>query len=186
MRSWPLPEILIISCSPTCLPGKLSNLLGLGLLKSSPYDSHLDNVNWTRRAKLYWTELVNKAFSDSSWVFIICLCDISVLGMLWIELWWHGIISPLCPQGTKQEKNLVKPLYDRYQMVKRLLCASSPITTIVSACSLAAMLYTRASTAQWACGGLGGMAWKLTHTHMHYTHSVYTDTLKALLEMLLP
>ncbi|KAG5262453.1 hypothetical protein AALO_G00275300 [Alosa alosa] len=32
--------------------------------------------------------------------------------------------------GTKQEKNLVKPLYDRYQMVKRLLCASSPITTI--------------------------------------------------------
>ncbi|XP_031416714.1 protein FAM13C [Clupea harengus] len=32
--------------------------------------------------------------------------------------------------GTKQDKNLVKPLYDRYQMVKRLLCASSPITTI--------------------------------------------------------
>ncbi|XP_008435924.1 protein FAM13A-like [Poecilia reticulata] len=32
--------------------------------------------------------------------------------------------------GTKQEKNLVKPLYDRYQMVKRLLCASPTITTI--------------------------------------------------------
>ncbi|XP_069373819.1 protein FAM13A-like [Paralichthys olivaceus] len=31
--------------------------------------------------------------------------------------------------GTKQEKNLVKPLYDRYQMIKRLLCAS-PISTI--------------------------------------------------------
>uniref|UniRef100_A0A3Q2PWN6 FAM13A-like domain-containing protein n=1 Tax=Fundulus heteroclitus TaxID=8078 RepID=A0A3Q2PWN6_FUNHE len=26
--------------------------------------------------------------------------------------------------GTKQEKNLVKPLYDRYQMIKRLLCAT--------------------------------------------------------------
>lgn len=35
------------------------------------------------------------------------------------------------PQGTKQEKNLVKPLYDRYQMIKRLLCASPTITTIV-------------------------------------------------------
>uniref|UniRef100_A0A3B5L1A0 FAM13A-like domain-containing protein n=1 Tax=Xiphophorus couchianus TaxID=32473 RepID=A0A3B5L1A0_9TELE len=33
-------------------------------------------------------------------------------------------------QGTKQEKNLVKPLYDRYQMIKRLLCASPTITTI--------------------------------------------------------
>ncbi|XP_032429821.1 protein FAM13C-like [Xiphophorus hellerii] len=32
--------------------------------------------------------------------------------------------------GTKQEKNLVKPLYDRYQMIKRLLCASPTITTI--------------------------------------------------------
>ncbi|AWP18214.1 hypothetical protein SMAX5B_007228 [Scophthalmus maximus] len=32
--------------------------------------------------------------------------------------------------GTRQEKNLVKPLYDRYQMIKRLLCASPPIPTI--------------------------------------------------------
>ncbi|KAF4106857.1 hypothetical protein G5714_012847 [Onychostoma macrolepis] len=32
--------------------------------------------------------------------------------------------------GTKQEKNLVKPLYDRYQMVKHLLCAIPTITTI--------------------------------------------------------
>ncbi|XP_035468120.1 protein FAM13C-like [Scophthalmus maximus] len=32
--------------------------------------------------------------------------------------------------GTRQEKNLVKPLYDRYQMIKRLLCASPPIATI--------------------------------------------------------
>ncbi|KAM9837871.1 protein FAM13C-like [Aulostomus maculatus] len=32
--------------------------------------------------------------------------------------------------GTKQEKNLVKPLYDRYQMIKRLLCVSPTITTI--------------------------------------------------------
>ncbi|GAA6236381.1 protein FAM13C-like, partial [Lates japonicus] len=32
--------------------------------------------------------------------------------------------------GTKQERNLVKPLYDRYQMIKRLLCASPTITTI--------------------------------------------------------
>uniref|UniRef100_A0AAQ6IN75 Uncharacterized protein n=1 Tax=Anabas testudineus TaxID=64144 RepID=A0AAQ6IN75_ANATE len=32
--------------------------------------------------------------------------------------------------GTKQEKNLVKPLYDRYQMIKRLLCASPTFTTI--------------------------------------------------------
>uniref|UniRef100_A0A1A8M630 Family with sequence similarity 13, member C n=1 Tax=Nothobranchius pienaari TaxID=704102 RepID=A0A1A8M630_9TELE len=32
--------------------------------------------------------------------------------------------------GTKQEKNLVKPLYDRYQMIKRLLCASPTICTI--------------------------------------------------------
>ncbi|XP_070846014.1 protein FAM13C-like [Chaetodon trifascialis] len=31
---------------------------------------------------------------------------------------------------TNQERNLVKPLYDRYQMIKRLLCASPPITTI--------------------------------------------------------
>ncbi|XP_059181317.1 protein FAM13C [Centropristis striata] len=32
--------------------------------------------------------------------------------------------------GAKQEKSLVKPLYDRYQMIKRLLCASPTITTI--------------------------------------------------------
>ncbi|XP_057215375.1 protein FAM13C [Triplophysa rosa] len=32
--------------------------------------------------------------------------------------------------GTKQERNLVKPLYDRYQMVKHLLCATPTITTI--------------------------------------------------------
>ncbi|KAK1794106.1 hypothetical protein P4O66_010716 [Electrophorus voltai] len=32
--------------------------------------------------------------------------------------------------GTKQERNLVKPLYDRYQMVKHLLCATATITTI--------------------------------------------------------
>ncbi|XP_036396997.1 protein FAM13C [Megalops cyprinoides] len=32
--------------------------------------------------------------------------------------------------GTKQEKNLVKPLYDRYQMIKQLLCATPSITTI--------------------------------------------------------
>ncbi|KAJ8264404.1 hypothetical protein GJAV_G00148790 [Gymnothorax javanicus] len=32
--------------------------------------------------------------------------------------------------GTKQERNLVKPLYDRYQMIKQLLCASPTITTI--------------------------------------------------------
>ncbi|XP_051968024.1 protein FAM13C-like [Xyrauchen texanus] len=32
--------------------------------------------------------------------------------------------------GTKQEKNLVKPLYDRYQMVKQILCATPTITTI--------------------------------------------------------
>ncbi|KAG9267297.1 protein FAM13C [Astyanax mexicanus] len=32
--------------------------------------------------------------------------------------------------GTKQERNLVKPLYDRYQMVKHLLCAIPTITTI--------------------------------------------------------
>uniref|UniRef100_A0A3Q3LMN6 Protein FAM13C-like n=1 Tax=Mastacembelus armatus TaxID=205130 RepID=A0A3Q3LMN6_9TELE len=32
--------------------------------------------------------------------------------------------------GTKRERNLVKPLYDRYQMIKRLLCASPTITTI--------------------------------------------------------
>ncbi|KAJ8365657.1 hypothetical protein SKAU_G00144880 [Synaphobranchus kaupii] len=32
--------------------------------------------------------------------------------------------------GTKQERNLVKPLYDRYQMIKQLLCASPSITTI--------------------------------------------------------
>ncbi|XP_056221487.1 protein FAM13C-like isoform X1 [Seriola aureovittata] len=31
--------------------------------------------------------------------------------------------------GTKQERNLVKPLYDRYKMIKHLLCVS-PITTI--------------------------------------------------------
>uniref|UniRef100_A0A8C1RJ19 Family with sequence similarity 13 member C n=1 Tax=Cyprinus carpio TaxID=7962 RepID=A0A8C1RJ19_CYPCA len=34
-------------------------------------------------------------------------------------------------KGTKQEKNLVKPLYDRYQMVKHLLCVTPTITTIV-------------------------------------------------------
>uniref|UniRef100_A0A3B5AXE3 FAM13A-like domain-containing protein n=1 Tax=Stegastes partitus TaxID=144197 RepID=A0A3B5AXE3_9TELE len=33
-------------------------------------------------------------------------------------------------QGTKQEKNLVKPLYDRYQMIKVLLCSSPTISTI--------------------------------------------------------
>uniref|UniRef100_A0A9J7Z9Y7 Family with sequence similarity 13 member C n=1 Tax=Cyprinus carpio carpio TaxID=630221 RepID=A0A9J7Z9Y7_CYPCA len=33
-------------------------------------------------------------------------------------------------KGTKQEKNLVKPLYDRYQMVKHLLCVTPTITTI--------------------------------------------------------
>ncbi|XP_034050289.1 protein FAM13C isoform X2 [Thalassophryne amazonica] len=32
--------------------------------------------------------------------------------------------------GTKQERILVKPLYDRYHMIKRLLCASPTITTI--------------------------------------------------------
>ncbi|KAM6896864.1 protein FAM13C-like [Xenentodon cancila] len=32
--------------------------------------------------------------------------------------------------GSKREKNLVKPLYDRYQMIKRLLCASPSIATI--------------------------------------------------------
>ncbi|CAK6980901.1 protein FAM13C-like [Scomber scombrus] len=32
--------------------------------------------------------------------------------------------------GTKQEKNLVKPLYDRYQQIKRLLCVSPTICTI--------------------------------------------------------
>ncbi|KAM4624543.1 protein FAM13C [Polymixia lowei] len=32
--------------------------------------------------------------------------------------------------GTKQERSLVKPLYDRYQMIKHLLCASPSITTI--------------------------------------------------------
>ncbi|KAM4525290.1 protein FAM13C-like [Odontesthes bonariensis] len=32
--------------------------------------------------------------------------------------------------GTKQERNLVKPLYDRYQTIKRLLCVSPPIGTI--------------------------------------------------------
>ncbi|XP_075996625.1 protein FAM13C, partial [Genypterus blacodes] len=32
--------------------------------------------------------------------------------------------------GTKQERSLVKPLYDRYQLIKRLLCASPTITTI--------------------------------------------------------
>lgn len=31
---------------------------------------------------------------------------------------------------TKQEKNLVKPLYDRYQMIKHLLCVSPTISTI--------------------------------------------------------
>ncbi|TSK14551.1 Protein FAM13C [Bagarius yarrelli] len=31
---------------------------------------------------------------------------------------------------NKQERNLVKPLYDRYQMVKHLLCATPTITTI--------------------------------------------------------
>uniref|UniRef100_A0A3B3QX62 Family with sequence similarity 13 member C n=1 Tax=Paramormyrops kingsleyae TaxID=1676925 RepID=A0A3B3QX62_9TELE len=38
---------------------------------------------------------------------------------------------------SKPERNLVKPLYDRYQMIKQLLCATPTITTIVSgACSL--------------------------------------------------
>ncbi|XP_029104718.1 protein FAM13C [Scleropages formosus] len=32
--------------------------------------------------------------------------------------------------GTRQERNLVKPLYDRYQMIKQLLCAMPTITTI--------------------------------------------------------
>ncbi|KAM3592625.1 uncharacterized protein V6R79_022430 [Siganus canaliculatus] len=32
--------------------------------------------------------------------------------------------------GTKQDRNLVKPLYERYQMIKRLLCSSPTITTI--------------------------------------------------------
>lgn len=32
--------------------------------------------------------------------------------------------------GTKQEKNLVKPLYDRYQMIKHLLCTSPTFWTI--------------------------------------------------------
>uniref|UniRef100_A0A3P9J1L9 FAM13A-like domain-containing protein n=1 Tax=Oryzias latipes TaxID=8090 RepID=A0A3P9J1L9_ORYLA len=32
--------------------------------------------------------------------------------------------------GTKREKNLVKPLYDRYQMIKRLLCVSPIFSTI--------------------------------------------------------
>ncbi|XP_061564518.1 protein FAM13A-like [Cololabis saira] len=32
--------------------------------------------------------------------------------------------------GSKRERNLVKPLYDRYQMIKRLLCASPSIATI--------------------------------------------------------
>ncbi|KAK2820179.1 hypothetical protein Q5P01_023138 [Channa striata] len=32
--------------------------------------------------------------------------------------------------GSKQERNVVKPLYDRYQMIKRLLCASPTFTTI--------------------------------------------------------
>lgn len=41
--------------------------------------------------------------------------------------YWHFVVS----QGTKQEKNLVKPLYDRYQMIKHLLCASPTISTIV-------------------------------------------------------
>ncbi|XP_069581265.1 protein FAM13A-like isoform X2 [Brachyistius frenatus] len=33
-------------------------------------------------------------------------------------------------QGSKQDKNLVKPLYDRYQTIKRLLCVSPTISTI--------------------------------------------------------
>uniref|UniRef100_A0A3Q1H1M6 Protein FAM13C-like n=1 Tax=Acanthochromis polyacanthus TaxID=80966 RepID=A0A3Q1H1M6_9TELE len=32
--------------------------------------------------------------------------------------------------GTKQEKTLVKPLYERYQMIKHLLCSSPTICTI--------------------------------------------------------
>ncbi|XP_033886138.3 protein FAM13C-like isoform X1 [Acipenser ruthenus] len=32
--------------------------------------------------------------------------------------------------GTKQERNLMKPLYDRYRMIKQFLCATSSITTI--------------------------------------------------------
>uniref|UniRef100_A0A3Q4G1D0 Protein FAM13C-like n=1 Tax=Neolamprologus brichardi TaxID=32507 RepID=A0A3Q4G1D0_NEOBR len=39
-------------------------------------------------------------------------------------------VEPLVSNGTKQEKNLVKPLYDRYQMIKHLLCASPTISTI--------------------------------------------------------
>ncbi|KAM6951583.1 protein FAM13C [Aplochiton taeniatus] len=32
--------------------------------------------------------------------------------------------------GTKQERNLVKPLYDRYQTIKHMLCSTTNITTI--------------------------------------------------------
>lgn len=52
------------------------------------------------------------------------------------------VSPPLTPpvfvcQGSKQEKNLVKPLYDRYQLIKRLLCSSPTFTTIVSSASQA-------------------------------------------------
>ncbi|KAG7462923.1 hypothetical protein MATL_G00189870 [Megalops atlanticus] len=33
--------------------------------------------------------------------------------------------------GTRQERSLMKPLYDRYRTIKQLLCAESSITTIV-------------------------------------------------------
>ncbi|MGH0148224.1 UNVERIFIED_CONTAM: hypothetical protein FKN15_021592 [Acipenser sinensis] len=41
--------------------------------------------------------------------------------------------------GTKQERNLMKPLYDRYRMIKQFLCATSSITTIVRKQFLCAM-----------------------------------------------
>uniref|UniRef100_A0AAX7V8A0 FAM13A-like domain-containing protein n=1 Tax=Astatotilapia calliptera TaxID=8154 RepID=A0AAX7V8A0_ASTCA len=41
-----------------------------------------------------------------------------------------SVVGAGCSHGTKQEKNLVKPLYDRYQMIKHLLCASPTISTI--------------------------------------------------------
>ncbi|KAG5831731.1 hypothetical protein ANANG_G00306870 [Anguilla anguilla] len=34
--------------------------------------------------------------------------------------------------GTRQERNLMKPLYDRYRTIKQLLCAASAITTITA------------------------------------------------------
>lgn len=51
---------------PYLPPRQTVQPFGLGFAQELPHDSHLDNVNWTRRAKLYLTELVNKAFSDSS------------------------------------------------------------------------------------------------------------------------